>query len=80
MVMACRDLIRSERTAEYIRKSTGNGNVVVRHLDLASVYSVRQFAKEFISTEERLDILINNAGKVCTVGALNNLLLLALEG
>ncbi|XP_041963578.1 retinol dehydrogenase 12 [Alosa sapidissima] len=62
VVMACRDLIRGERTAEYIRTSTGNGNVVVRHLDLASLYSVRQFSKEFIATEERLDILINNAG------------------
>ncbi|XP_012692940.1 retinol dehydrogenase 12 [Clupea harengus] len=62
VVMACRDLIRAERTAEYIRTSTGNGNVVVRHLDLASLYSVRQFAKEFLVTEDRLDILINNAG------------------
>ncbi|KAG7282976.1 hypothetical protein CRUP_028493 [Coryphaenoides rupestris] len=62
VVMACRDLSRAERAAEEIRRSTGNGNVVVRHLDLASTYSVRQFAKEFLGSEERLDILINNAG------------------
>ncbi|KAL2084593.1 hypothetical protein ACEWY4_020111 [Coilia grayii] len=62
VVMACRDLTRAERTADFIRTSTGNGNVVVRYLDLASLYSVREFAKEFIATEERLDILINNAG------------------
>ncbi|CAJ1061290.1 retinol dehydrogenase 13 [Xyrichtys novacula] len=62
VVMACRDLTRAEQAAEEIRKSTGNGNVVIRHLDLASVYSVRQFAKDFMDSEDRLDILINNAG------------------
>ncbi|XP_019719236.1 retinol dehydrogenase 13 [Hippocampus comes] len=62
VVMACRDLSRAEQAAEDIRKSTGNGNVVVRHLDLASLYSVRQFAKDFLDSEDRLDILINNAG------------------
>ncbi|KAI5621551.1 retinol dehydrogenase 13, partial [Silurus asotus] len=62
VVMACRDLSRAEKAAEEIRCSTGNGNVVVRHLDLASFFSVRQFAQEYIATEERLDILINNAG------------------
>uniref|UniRef100_A0A665SZV9 Si:dkey-23o4.6 n=2 Tax=Echeneis naucrates TaxID=173247 RepID=A0A665SZV9_ECHNA len=62
VVMACRDLTRAERAAEEIRQTTGNGNVVIRHLDLASVYSVRQFAKDFLETEDRLDVLINNAG------------------
>lgn len=64
--MACRDLTRAEEAAEEIRQSTGNGNVVIRHLDLASIYSVRQFAKDFMDSEDRLDILINNAGRsVC---------------
>ncbi|TSK31392.1 Retinol dehydrogenase 12 [Bagarius yarrelli] len=62
VVMACRDLLKAEKAAEEIRCTTGNGNVVVRHLDLASLISVRQFAQEYISTEDRLDILINNAG------------------
>ncbi|XP_067456345.1 retinol dehydrogenase 13 isoform X2 [Thunnus thynnus] len=62
VVMACRDLTRAEQAAEEIRRSTGNGNVVIRHLDLASLYSVRQFAKDFLDSEDRLDILINNAG------------------
>ncbi|XP_072530957.1 retinol dehydrogenase 12 isoform X2 [Salminus brasiliensis] len=62
VVMACRDLTRAEKAAAEIRRSTGNANVVVRHLDLASFFSVRQFAHEYIATEDRLDILINNAG------------------
>lgn len=61
--MACRDLRRADMAAQKIRGDTGNGNVVIRHLNLASLYSIREFAKEFLATEERLDILINNAGK-----------------
>ncbi|XP_059195948.1 retinol dehydrogenase 12 [Centropristis striata] len=62
VVMACRDLSRAETAAEEIRQSTGNGNVVIRHLDLSSLYSVRTFARDFLDSEDRLDILVNNAG------------------
>ena len=41
---------------------SGNANVLVRHLDLASLSSVRKFADDFKKDESRLDILINNAG------------------
>lgn len=61
--MACRDLTRAARAADEIRQTTGNSNIVVRHLDLASMYSVRELAKEFTASEDRLDILINNAGE-----------------
>lgn len=63
VVMACRDLRRADMAVQEIRRATGNGNVVIRHLNLASLYSIHEFAKEFLATEERLDILINNAGK-----------------
>ncbi|XP_039536894.1 retinol-DH_like_SDR_c domain-containing protein isoform X2 [Pimephales promelas] len=64
VVMACRDLSRAEKAAAEIRRSTGNGNIVVRHLNLASLFSVRQFVQEYTATEDRLDILVNNAGKI----------------
>lgn len=63
VVMACRDLTRAKSAADEIRRSTGNGNVVVRHLDLASLCSIRQFTREFLDSEDRLDVLINNAGE-----------------
>ncbi|KAI1902327.1 hypothetical protein AGOR_G00043620 [Albula goreensis] len=62
VVMACRDLSRAEKAAAEIRQLTGNNNVVVRHLDLGSLYSVRQFVRAYAASEDRLDILINNAG------------------
>ena len=47
-----------------IVKESGNENVVVRELDLASLSSVRKFAAEILKSESRLDVLINNAGCV----------------
>ncbi|MBN3300012.1 RDH11 dehydrogenase, partial [Amia calva] len=63
VVMACRDLAKAEEVAVELRRATHNGNIVVRHLDLASLYSVRQFAQDFNHSEERLDVLVNNAGE-----------------
>ncbi|XP_019643816.1 PREDICTED: retinol dehydrogenase 13-like [Branchiostoma belcheri] len=62
VILACRDPKRAEEAAAEIRKDTGNGNVVVEKLNLASLNSVREFAAKFNADESRLDILINNAG------------------
>lgn len=45
-----------------IIEKSGNKDVAVMELDLASLGSVRKFAAEVIQNEPRLDILINNAG------------------
>ncbi|XP_035676518.1 uncharacterized protein LOC118415774 [Branchiostoma floridae] len=62
VILACRNVTKAEEAAEDIRKTTGNGNVVVLKLDLSSLASVREFAAGINEKEERLDILINNAG------------------
>ncbi|XP_075894049.1 retinol dehydrogenase 13 [Nelusetta ayraudi] len=62
VILACRDMDRANQAAEEVRKRSGNGNVIVKQLDLASLQSVRQLANDVIATEERLDVLINNAG------------------
>uniref|UniRef100_A0A8C7XLP0 Si:ch211-107o10.3 n=1 Tax=Oryzias sinensis TaxID=183150 RepID=A0A8C7XLP0_9TELE len=61
VIMACRDMERANKAAEDVRKRSGNGNVIVKKLDLASLESVRHLSKEVLASEERLDILINNA-------------------
>lgn len=62
VILACRDLNRALKSAEEIRKKTGNGNVFVEILDLASFDSIRSFSEKINKQEERIDILINNAG------------------
>ena len=61
LIIACRDLRKANRAAEKIRNKTGNLNIFVEWLDLASFDSVRLLAKN-ISSLERIDYLINNAG------------------
>ncbi|KAI8485324.1 Retinol dehydrogenase 12 [Branchiostoma belcheri] len=62
VILACRDLNKAETAASEIRKSTGNGNVVIEQLDLASLASVRTFATIINEREPKVNILINNAG------------------
>ena len=62
LILACRN---EEKTARVIREiqATVEGAVVsYRHLDLARLQSVRDFAERFNREESCLDILINNAG------------------
>lgn len=56
------DILEAEEARKSIIRQTNNPNVVFKRLNLASLESVRKFAKEINETEDRLDILINNAG------------------
>ena len=60
--MACRSLDSANQAKDEIIKETGNPNVFVKHLDLASVDSIQKFAESFKQKERKLDVLINNAG------------------
>ncbi|KAG4078836.1 hypothetical protein HA402_007386 [Bradysia odoriphaga] len=60
--MACRDMQKGDQARLQITDKTKNSKVYARKLDLASLESVRNFVKEFLEEESRLDILINNAG------------------
>jgi len=66
VILACRSLQRGEEAAADIQHQLhmkeSDSDVLVMKLDLSSLTSVRQFVDEFKRTENRLDILINNAG------------------
>ncbi|XP_070599032.1 dehydrogenase/reductase SDR family member 13-like [Erythrolamprus reginae] len=62
VILACRDQARGESAMYDIRRESGNSEVILMILDLASLNSVRAFAQNFLESEPRLDILINNAG------------------
>ena len=59
VILACRDVARGEAAAARIG---GPGPVLVQHLDLGSLASVRAAASEIHTRQQRLDLLINNAG------------------
>ena len=49
MILACRDLEKAETAKAEIVLETANRNVVVKKLDLASMGSIRAFAKDIIA-------------------------------
>ena len=62
IVMACVDLNEAKPVYEEIKKETGNENVEMMHVDLASLNSIRAFARKFSRKYKHLNVLINNAG------------------
>ena len=62
IVITSRDIEKGNKVKDEIALASGNPDIQVLKCDLASMSSIRQFVKEFISKYNRLDILINNAG------------------
>lgn len=62
VVIACRDPDKAETAVREIKLKSHSLNVLHMQLDLANLRSVREFCKNFLQKEKRLDILINNAG------------------
>ncbi|OXA53858.1 retinol dehydrogenase 12-like [Folsomia candida] len=69
VILACRNLQKAEKVVQDIRSRTRNGELIIMHLDLSSLSSVRKFATEFIEKyPSSLSILVNNAGIINPVG------------
>jgi NAD(P)-dependent dehydrogenase (short-subunit alcohol dehydrogenase family) len=66
VTLACRNLEKAERARATILASAHGAifddRIEVRELDLASLASVRDFAKEFLDSGQSLQLLVNNAG------------------
>ncbi|CAH1374882.1 hypothetical protein MTP99_016245 [Tenebrio molitor] len=61
VILACRNYKKAEAARRDIIKMTDNPNVFVKIVDMSSFESVRAFAQEINKTEDRLDVLVNNA-------------------
>jgi protochlorophyllide reductase len=59
VIMACRDLPKTEQAAKSLGMSPDRYTIM--HLDLASLASVRQFVADFRATGKSLDALVCNA-------------------
>lgn len=62
IILACRDEKKANQARKDIILQSGNTDVHYRHLDLASLKSVRRFAQHINEEEEKVHVLINNAG------------------
>jgi len=67
-----RDETRGERARETITARTGNHDIRVSRCDLSELDSVREFVAGFDVEEERLDVLVNNAGAMLDVRTVNS--------
>jgi NAD(P)-dependent dehydrogenase (short-subunit alcohol dehydrogenase family) len=61
--LAARTQSKAEIAIEDIRKVVPTANIQYLPLDLTSFTSIKGAAEAFTSLSDRLDILINNAGK-----------------
>ena len=66
VVLACRDAAKGEAARADLVATTGRDDVVVEPLDLASLASVRAFAKDVLASHASLQGLVNNAGVMNT--------------
>lgn len=68
VILACRDLEKAQKAVEEIKETvsaTDNqslGELIIKKLDLCSLRSIKQCAKEILLTEKYINILVNNAG------------------
>ena len=62
VVLAVRDTEKGKRAAARIAGGAPGADVMVQHLDLASLDSIRAAASELRARHPRIDLLINNAG------------------
>jgi len=64
IVLVSRSAQKCEAAAAQIKASSGNNEVTYIAGDLSLMAQVRQVAEQFLARNDRLDVLINNAGAV----------------
>jgi len=62
LIMACRSLEKGEEAVKQILAENPEADLKLMALDLADLTSVRQFAGDFRTNYNKLDVLVNNAG------------------
>ena len=62
VVLACRNPAKAEAVRAALAAESGNKDLEVQVLDVASLASVRAFAAAFLASGRPLDVLVNNAG------------------
>ena len=61
-ILACRSMDKAQAALSKLQMDVPDGSAEIMKLDLANLASVREFAGEFNSKYDQLDVLVNNAG------------------
>lgn len=62
VTIACRSRDNAEKAINKMKAVGGEGTLTFRELDLSSLNNIKQFVERFISENQMLHLLINNAG------------------
>lgn len=65
VVMGCRNIAKSQPIRQRIIEKTGNSDILLLPLDLASFQSISHFCKQLAETGISIKALVNNAGVMC---------------
>ena len=66
VIMACCNLVRAAEKRNLLMAETGNADIEVQFIDLASLASVASFARKMVERGEQITLLMNNAGTMET--------------
>ena len=66
VILACRNMSKGVEACKEIARTTGSEELEVRRLDLSCMRTVRDFARDVLDGERRLDVLVLNAGVALT--------------
>ncbi|KAI7853119.1 hypothetical protein BDC45DRAFT_156382 [Circinella umbellata] len=64
VIVACRNQTKGDAVVKEIQEQTGNKLVECIILDLSSLASVKKFSETILTTFDKIDILLNNAGLI----------------
>ena len=66
VIMLCYTAFKGEARRSRIILDTGNKDIEVMQIDMSSLSSVNKVAEHILQKEESIDLLMNNAGTMCT--------------
>ncbi|XP_003747905.3 retinol dehydrogenase 12-like [Galendromus occidentalis] len=66
VIFGCRNLKKASAVAQELLQGKSDGRIVMKRVDLSDFHSIHTAAREILAEEERLDVLINNAGTVAS--------------
>lgn len=62
VILACRNLEKSNKAAQKIIQISGNSDVFTEKLDLTNFESIKSFCSRIMTDYSQIDLLVNNAG------------------